>query len=169
MKMVLAALSIIALHIPAFPDPVSAHRFEAGGSLNVATLGKNIAAQTDLGLAVNLFGRLSLGANCNVAYRNYSLATMSFFSLSAGATAGGHQFRIGALAGAQTLWLSQYSAFNPGFGGEGSYAYALRPDLSIQIKERIFMVMEGSRKTTATATLIGLIYAFGRLPGSGLP
>lgn len=136
-------------------------RFEISGYLNMASYGENVSLQTDVSGGVNVFDYMNISATVNLGYRNYSLVTTDYLSVSLGKPIGAHEVRLGAIAGIYTLWFSGYQATVPCIGGEAFYSYTIKPGLSVRLKERVCNFSENHHNLFFTSTLVGLCFTFG--------
>jgi hypothetical protein len=143
-------------------NPGLAKRFELSGYFSMFTYGENVSLQSDLSLGINAFKYFNITATMDLGYRNYSLNTNDFLSISVGKAIKQFEFRIGVLGGIYTLWLPGYATTIPDVGGEVLCAYAISPAFSIRIKERIYDYYEDGNNLLSTSTLIGFCFSFGK-------
>jgi hypothetical protein len=136
-------------------------RFEISGYLNMFSYGKNIILQTDIVGGINILEHLNLSIGSNIGYRNYSLTTNDYLSVSFRKRIDKNEFRIGAIGGIYTLWFSGYETTIPCMGGELLYSYAVTPAFSFRVKERISAYFDNPSTLISTSTLIGFCFSFG--------
>jgi hypothetical protein len=135
-------------------------RFEISGYLSMVSYGKNISLQSDITGGVNVLGFLNFSIGSSLGYRNYSLTTLDFLSVSVGKSIHNNEIRAGGIAGIYTLWFSGYQAAIPCVGGEIVYSFNIVPNFSIRIKERACCFIENQHNLFSTATFMGFCFAF---------
>lgn len=156
-----ATIFFFSYNIALQADPIAkGNRFEVSGYLSMISYGENISLQTDISGGINFLNFLNFSIGVNLGYRNYSLTSLDYISVSAGKVIRNNEFRLGGNAGLYTLRLSGYRATIPCIGGEIIYSYNIVPNFSIRIKERICNFIEDHNNLISTSTYIGFCFSF---------
>ena len=136
------------------------NRFEISEYLSMVSYGENIYLQADVAGGINFLNCLNFSIGSNLGYRNYSLTTLDYISVSVGHALKNNELRVGGIAGLYTLWFAGYKTSIPCVGGEIVYSYNIVPNLSIRIKERICSFNEKRNNLLSTNTFVGFCYSF---------
>ena len=135
-------------------------RFEGSLYGNMTSISNNFHLQTDIGFGINFLKYFNSTVTANIQYRNYCIVTNDFLSFSSGVVFRKNEFRAGLVGGLYTLAFSGYRDVLPCGGGELIYAYNVGNGLSVRLKERIVMYSEENNLTFATATVLGICFAW---------
>jgi hypothetical protein len=135
----------------------------------MVSYGKNISSQVDIGGGVNIMDFLNISITVDGGYRNYSIVTNDYISLSLGKAINKNELRIGANAGFYTLWFTGYNVSIPSYGAECIYSYYLTPNFCLRLKERVSVFVDNSNCLYSSSILLGFCFSFINRPSGKKP